>query len=188
MKVKELAVRIKPNGETEILLAELRLLNPLSTYLFELLRPFHFNGEVVEEMVKALDGQTGKQFFSPSHRAVLDREVIIISILSDGASARYYLEETLSGIDVPVKLSISTQKRTASFKLYTSPRIASLDMDLLQFPLILRKWQKGDYFQPLGMQGMKKLSDFFVDEKFSLPKRRSAGSLPMGKRLFGSLA
>ncbi len=182
-RVKELAVRIKPNGETEILLAELRLLNPLSTYLFELLRPFHFNGEVVEEMVKALDGQTGKQFFSPSHRAVLDREVIIISILSDGASARYYLEETLSGIDVPVKLSISTQKRTSSFKLYTSPRIASLDMDLLQFPLILRKWQKGDYFQPLGMQGMKKLSDFFVDEKFSLPQKEECWILANGEEI-----
>jgi len=182
-RVKELAVRRKPNDETEILLAELRLLNPLSTYLFELLRPFHFNGEVVEEMVKALDGQTGKQFFSPSHRAVLDREVIIISKLSEETSGRYYIDETFSGIDIPVKLSISTQKRTASFKLYTSPRIASLDIDLLQFPLILRKWQKGDYFKPLGMKGMKKLSDFFVDEKFSLPKKEECWILANGEEI-----
>jgi len=182
-RVKEVAVRRKPNGETEILLAELRLLNPLSTYLFELLRPFHFNGEVVEEIVKALDGQTGKQFFSPSHRAVLDREVIIISKLSEETSGRYYIDVTFSGIDIPVKLSISMQKRTASFKLYTSPRIASLDMDLLQFPLILRKWQKGDYFQPLGMQGMKKLSDFFVDEKFSLPQKEECWILANGEEI-----
>jgi tRNA(Ile)-lysidine synthase len=180
-RAKELAVRRRSKGETEILLAELRLLNPLSTYMFELLRPFHFNGEVVEEIIKALDGQTGKQFFSPSHRAVLDREAIIIRKLSEEASARFYLDETLSGIDAPVKLSISTQKRTGSFHWNTSPMIATLDKDLLQFPLILRKWQKGDYFQPLGMQGMKKLSDFFVDEKFSLPQKEECWILANGE-------
>lgn len=182
-RAKELVVRRRSNGETEFVLAELRLLNPLSTYLFELLRPFHFNGEVVEEMVKALDGQTGKQFFSSSYRAVLDREAIIICKLSEEASARYYLDETLTRMDFPVKLSISTQKRTGSFRWNTSPKIATLDKELLQFPLILRKWQNGDYFQPLGMHGMKKLSDFFVDEKFSLPQKEECWILANGEEI-----
>ena len=45
---------------------------------------------------------------------------------------------------------------------------ACLDANKLQFPLTIRKWQTGDYFQPLGMKGNKKLSDFFIDEKFTL--------------------
>ena len=59
----ERVMRKKSASEIELSIAELKLLNPLPTYLFEFLKPFHFNGEVVGELVKALDAQPGKQFF-----------------------------------------------------------------------------------------------------------------------------
>lgn len=34
--------------------------------------------------------------------------------------------------------------------------------------LVLRNWKPGDRFIPLGMQGMKKLSDFFTDKKIDI--------------------
>ena len=179
----ERVVRKRPASEMELSIAELKLLNPLSTYLYEFLKPFHFNGEVVDEMVKVLDGQPGKQFFSTTHRAVLDREVILIQKQADLSAKRYYLDETCDSLKVPVKLTLTTKQRTASFKWNTSPKTAMIDRDKLQFPLILRKWQKGDYFQPLGMQGMKKLSDFFVDEKFSLPDKENVWLLTNGEEI-----
>ena len=41
-------------------------------------------------------------------------------------------------------------------------------MKLLKFPLTLRKWRESDYFYPKGLEGKKKLSKYFKDEKFSL--------------------
>lgn len=40
-----------------------------------------------------------------------------------------------------------------------------LDAGALHPPLVARSRQPGDRFLPLGMTGMKKLSDFFIDEK-----------------------
>ena len=48
-----------------------------------------------------------------------------------------------------------------------------VDKDLLKYPLIVRKWQNGDYFYPSGMQGKKKLSKYFKDEKFSLLQKEN---------------
>src|SRR5690606_1804553 len=54
-------------------------------------------------------------------------------------------------------LTITTDKNEVKF-----------DFDKLTFPLKLRKWKAGDAFQPLGMKGKKKLSDFMIDEKIPL--------------------
>jgi len=173
-------VRCNTRGEIELLLAELRLLDPLTSYLFEILKPYHFNGDVVEEIVNSLNGQPGKQFFSATHRAFLDREVIIIQKLPQASFDQFYLEEDCSNLTLPLKLTISTSKRLDNLCLKTSTKTALIDRDKLQFPLILRKWQLGDFFQPLGMQGMKKLSDFFIDEKFSLSDKENVWLLTNG--------
>jgi len=46
-----------------------------------------------------------------------------------------------------------------------------LDADQVHTPLLARSRRPGDRFLPLGMSGMKKLSDFFIDEKIDAPRR-----------------
>ncbi len=70
---------------------------------------------------------------------------------------------------------------TGDFIIPRYPDIACLDFDLLEFPLIIRKWEKGDYFRPLGMTNMKKLSDFFVDNKMSIPEKENTWLLTSGQ-------
>jgi tRNA(Ile)-lysidine synthase len=49
--------------------------------------------------------------------------------------------------------------------------------------LLIRKWQKGDYFQPLGMSGFKKLSDFLIDEKIPLHQKENVWLLCSGQKI-----
>lgn len=48
------------------------------------------------------------------------------------------------------------------------------DADKLRFPFLLRGWMEGDWMVPLGMKGRKKLSDLFVDLKWSVPEKEAA--------------
>jgi tRNA(Ile)-lysidine synthase len=50
---------------------------------------------------------------------------------------------------------------------HKSEEKAAFDFDRIKFPIQIRKWKEGDYFYPIGMNGKKKLSDFFIDEKLS---------------------
>lgn len=49
-----------------------------------------------------------------------------------------------------------------------------IDADQVHAPLVARTRRPGDRFYPLGMTGMKKLSDFFIDEKIEPAQRDRA--------------
>jgi tRNA(Ile)-lysidine synthase len=65
-------------------------------------------------------------------------------------------------------------ERTPDYEFSKEPEVMHFDADLVDFPLTLRHWRDGDQFMPLGMNHFKKLSDFFIDEKFSLLQKESA--------------
>jgi len=58
-----------------------------------------------------------------------------------------------------------------------------LDADKLTFPLTIRKWKKGDYFYPIGLQGSKKLSKHFKDQKFSIFDKENTWLLCAGENI-----
>ncbi len=55
------------------------------------------------------------------------------------------------------------QKKRSAFER----NICYLDLDKIEFPLLLRYRKPGDRFYPFGMEHSKKLKDFFIDEKVS---------------------
>jgi len=83
-------------------------------------------------------------------------------------------EATLPGLDVTIRTSKQVLDRR-SFERFLAGKSSweeLIDAEKLALPLVLRRWQRGDRFQPLGMDGEKKVGDFFTDAKVPPMDRR----------------
>ncbi|GAB1451745.1 tRNA lysidine(34) synthetase TilS [Draconibacterium sp.] len=150
--------------------------------LLEILVDFGFNPTVVDDVFQSLDSDSGKQFFSKSHRLVKDREKLFVSPIEVNGNKIFYIEADDIELFEPLEMNIEKHSG-ADFKIRKEKNIACIDMEKLQFPLLVRKWQQGDYFQPLGMTGFKKVSDFFIDEKIPLHEKDSTWLLCSGEKI-----
>ena len=123
--------------------------------LHEVLSPKGFNASQIQDIYRSLSSsQSGKRFFSTEWEVLRDREYLWIQ--KRGANQL-----------IP-ELIIEEVERTPSFVIPRDKDIACLDADKLNHPLSIRKWERGDKFVPLGMNGKKKVSDYLTDKKFSL--------------------
>lgn len=156
--------------------------SPLKTILFELIREFGFQPEQIDDIIDSLTKESGRKFYSEDYRLIKDRDYLLIAPNPTGQEKLFYIEEDNLKLIFPIHLVFEKMERTADFRYSTSPNVVDLDWDKLTFPLILRHWQEGEYFQPLGMTGLKKISDFFIDEKYSIPEKENAWILASGNR------
>ena len=150
--------------------------------LFEILTCFGFNTTVINEVFEALNSDSGKRFFSKSHRIVKDRSHLFITLSIDQENGIYYVEEDDIELFKPLNLTLN-KYNADGFTISAEPNVACIDYDELEFPLLIRKWRQGDYFKPLGMTGDKKVSDFFIDEKLPLQEKENTWFLCSGKKI-----
>ena len=158
-----------------------KLSNP-KIYLFEILKEYGFTQW--NDVADLLEGQSGKQVFSKTHRLIKDREVLILSeILQQEKTDYFEITENTAEINMPIALKFETitipfdtknhQNKVLEEIIFDDKNTISIDFDHIEFPLILRKWQKGDFFFPIGLNGKKKVSKFFKDEKLSLTEKEN---------------
>ncbi len=180
-------------GIVEIKFGFIKSHNAGRTILFHLLDDFGFNNTqsdlIFDTFIQAKE--SGQQFYSASHRLVIDRKSLFI-IQKDIKRNDYLSIEKISN-----QITFNNYKIQCSIvpihelNAKTSPRYAYLDMDLLEFPLMLRYYKEGDYFYPFGMSkpktpdkvGKKKISKFFKDEKFHQFDKENTAMLFSGERL-----
>ncbi|MCC6689985.1 MAG: tRNA lysidine(34) synthetase TilS [Bacteroidia bacterium] len=164
-EIKKLLV--KKNNTYDVDIVKLAKLQPQQVYIYELLKPFGFNEDVCENLIDMIvKKSTGGQFVSLSHRIIKNRNKLTIVRKEIKSAQEYLVRKDRLFITKPLSLSFEKQK-SKSYVLPRSSHIASLDYEKLKFPLTIRCWKPGDFFQPLGMNSRKKLSDFFIDNKFS---------------------
>ncbi len=152
------------------------------TLLFEILSDYNFNAQTAGHVFQRLDSEPGKQFFSRTHRLVKDREYLYITPLPGDEERIFYIEKEDLELFAPFTMTIEKTDRR-DFQIDRSPLVACLDLQQLEFPLLIRRWQQGDYFQPLGMTGFKKLSDFLIDEKVPVHEKENTRVLCSGQKI-----
>ena len=167
--LKGIVIILTEVGIQKIDIEKLKEFNNPQAYLYELLNDFGFTEW--NDIADLLQAQSGKQIVSSTHRLVKDRDFLLLTDIDSKRIKEkekiYEVSEKDRIVEIEdFKLEVSDVK-TVSIEGKTQ-NVAFIDRDKLKFPLIVRKWKNGDYFYPSGMQGKKKLSKFFIDNKMSV--------------------
>jgi tRNA(Ile)-lysidine synthase len=167
----------------EIDIPKLLKLKPLKTYLFYFLKPYGFNTEDVVDVMNSLEKQSGKKFLSKTHQIIKDRNQLIVSGIKTIEHQEFKMESLKDFSQLPIHVNAKMVLKEDLKSIKKDKNYAYLNADKIHFPLTLRKWQQGDKFKPFGMKGVKKLSDFFVDEKLSLLEKENVWLLTSNNKI-----
>ena len=141
--------------------------------LFEWLRQYGFNTDQCHFIFEAMETGIGNKYYSSTHQLVIGRDELQLSEIKPADNDEIQIRIGEKEIFSPIHLRFSRFEKTADFVIDKSPEVAQLDFDKIRFPVTLRHWRHGDRFHPLGMNGSKLLSDFFVDQKFTEWEKRN---------------
>jgi tRNA(Ile)-lysidine synthase len=181
----EKAIRIIYNKEKRsISIPLLRTFPSPESILFELLKDYGFGKDVIRDISRSMDSQSGKTFYAPEYYVIKNRkEFLITEVTIDNNLQEYLIQSGETFLEHPFRMEIVLRMNEVSAVIDKSPDTACLDYEKLHFPLVLRKWKIGDKFMPLGMKHFQKLSDFFTNNKFSKIQKEKTWILASGNEI-----
>ncbi len=134
---------------------------------YTLLKPFGINWIQFKNIYHST---TGKQIISSEYRVLKDR-------------GRFLIRRTKPNpmTNLPIRIPSAAKKNypigdnfflkvspAKSIKDFSKKGVEYMDQDKIKFPIIIRPWEKGDRFAPLGMKGKhQKVQDFFTNKKLN---------------------
>ena len=168
--IQELQEQVLDCDEDEILIDIKKTLASPAPYtlLYETLKPFGFNKTQIRDLLHSQHSISGKRFVAENHTLEKGRTFWRLYDHTKQIHTTQFIQEpgqyTISG----KSFEVTVFQRPVDFEIPKDPTMACLDAEKIKFPLMIRNWQLGDYFCPLGMKrSKKKISDFFVDQKMS---------------------
>lgn len=174
--------RLFSRSDTDLIQVERAALAPYLEnlpLLYALFRPYNFSKALLSDLQMIWLGESGRVFASESHELLMDRAYLFIRplVASEKQTAQRVTAADRQVVFGDQRFFISYSSDT---ELAYDAQVAQIDADLLIFPLTLRYWEEGDVFVPLGMQGRKKLSDFFIQQKLTLFAKKQVPILVNG--------
>ncbi|HEV7332864.1 MAG TPA: tRNA lysidine(34) synthetase TilS [Flavisolibacter sp.] len=153
-----------------------------TSLIYEIIKDYGFGEQYVAEVIKLADATSGKYIANAQWRIIRHRAWFIIAPKTTLAQTLVVEKEDESTRFDHFELLLTFLKKE-KFSLDKSSNIAQLDAGEVAFPLVLRRWKKGDYFYPLGMRKKKKLARFFIDQKLSQTQKEKVWVVESHKRI-----
>lgn len=132
-------------------------------YLCAFFKDFGFTSSL--EIEKIIQADSGKLLKNDKFTLLKNRDEFLIIKNIEEEKSEYHINTVNDFTNLPVSFILS---EVSSIDTDSDKNTIFVDADFLKFPLILRKRKQGETFVPFGMQGVKKLSKFFKDEKLSM--------------------
>ena len=181
--VEELKKKVCEKYASEVRIPILKLMKYQQTSLiYEIIKDYGFGEKQVEEVIKLADAESGKFIANDQYQIIKSRKWFVIApktIVADTIAIEEGMEKIcFSGGQLELR-TIPFEK----FRLQKKEDIAQLDSRDIEFPLLLRKWKRGDYFYPLGMRKKKKLARFFIDQKLSKNQKENIWVVESNKKI-----
>ncbi|MFK7809053.1 MAG: tRNA lysidine(34) synthetase TilS [Saprospiraceae bacterium] len=144
------------------------------TILYELIQPFEFSKDTVNDILDGKTRTSGAQFFSTNYRLLVNRDQLIITKKTKELFTTAILNKEDTEISFNETVLEITELKEIPSSFPKSNHIVFLDAKKLEFPLTIRRWQPGDYFYPFGMKGQKqKLKKFLTNQKLSIIEKEN---------------
>ncbi|MDR1739969.1 MAG: tRNA lysidine(34) synthetase TilS [Bacteroidales bacterium] len=148
----------------------------LVLFLEMLLMPKNFSRKTILQIAESLQsGISGKVFYSQTHQLRRERETLVLEEIQE-------MQDILPS-DIPPSLKFHKQFFHSINDVPKDSTMAVLDNKKITSPLLIRKWQDGDFFYPLGMNKKQKLSDFFNNNKFTSAQKENTWVLTHGEEI-----
>ena len=184
--VEELSIKLieKEGIEIKIKIHELIKLPFIKTILFHLIKPYGFKNEHALVVTSLLQKQSGKRVLSKTHQLIRSSDFLSISPLSKTINETVIIKKTdkkVAYADFVFEIKKISASQVDIKK--QSPDLAYVDFELLNFPMEIRSRKDGDWFQPFGMKGKKKLSDFFTDLKLTETEKNNCPLVVSGNKI-----
>ena len=138
-------------------------------FLYYFLRDYGFVDW--DKIIDLLSAESGKKIFSKSHVFYKDKNKLILRDIKVTKNMEILIEnlENNTSLEYHEILSFTDSDNIEK----NNPNIITVDKQKLKFPLKLRGFMHGDFFNPYGMKGAKKVGKFLKDNNVSEMDRSS---------------
>lgn len=157
---------------------------PLSTIVYELLKPFGLSPAQLPDALQLIHSDSGRYIDMPPYRLLKDRNFFIVTALSTKDSEHIIIERDTERIENALfRMNIKRVKQLPRASQIAAED-AYIDASGLSFPLYARPWREGDHLYPFGM-GMKKkkVKKLLIDLKMPLHEKEKVWVIEHNKKI-----